>query len=354
MQLAIGEVIYKLRKENRVTQEQLANAVGVSVPAVSKWESGGAYPDITLLPSIARYFNTSIDCLLKYEKDLSNDDVIKITDQCSRSFEENSFEDAVRMCESFLRDYPNSMLLKLRAGSMYMTYLSKASDKEDMNRMIKRAIALLEQSALSTEDEISHTSNYLLSTLYSMDGDNLKAEEVLSKIPKSKLNPDDMLVSIYMAQKKYEQARKLIHNNIWEKLSSIILEIARLSTLCQMENSAKYAEELLFLQRQVIKLFEVEPVFLQSNSLHLAEYHIKQQNKEKALEYIEEFAGCIFKLKSRDLSGHKMFGSMKFAGTHPSEKFINSSVVKLFEQNPEFDFIRDDERFQEILKRFKG
>ena len=40
MELSIGKVIFELRKKNGVTQEQLANAVGVSVPAVSKWETG--------------------------------------------------------------------------------------------------------------------------------------------------------------------------------------------------------------------------------------------------------------------------------------------------------------------------
>lgn len=40
MDLPIGKIIYTLRKKNRVTQEQLAGAVGVSVPAVSKWETG--------------------------------------------------------------------------------------------------------------------------------------------------------------------------------------------------------------------------------------------------------------------------------------------------------------------------
>ncbi|MCC3869924.1 helix-turn-helix domain-containing protein [Terrisporobacter mayombei] len=66
MKLEIGQVIYKLRKEKNITQEALAKTVGVSVAAVSKWESNNSYPDIALLPSIARFFNTSIDKLLNY------------------------------------------------------------------------------------------------------------------------------------------------------------------------------------------------------------------------------------------------------------------------------------------------
>lgn len=58
----IGAVIAKLRKSKGVTQEELANYVGVSAQAVSKWENGGV-PDTELLPKIADYFKISIDSL---------------------------------------------------------------------------------------------------------------------------------------------------------------------------------------------------------------------------------------------------------------------------------------------------
>lgn len=58
----IGSVIYRLRKEKGVTQEELSKYVGVSAQAVSKWENGGV-PDTELLPKIADYFAVSIDIL---------------------------------------------------------------------------------------------------------------------------------------------------------------------------------------------------------------------------------------------------------------------------------------------------
>ena len=73
MKLSIGEVIVTKRKEKSWTQEQLANAVGVSTPAVSKWETGATYPDITLLSPIARALNTTVDELLSYQNELSAD-----------------------------------------------------------------------------------------------------------------------------------------------------------------------------------------------------------------------------------------------------------------------------------------
>lgn len=59
--LAIGDVIHKLRNDKGIIQEQLANFIGLSTAAVSKWESGISYPDIILLAIIAAFLNVSID-----------------------------------------------------------------------------------------------------------------------------------------------------------------------------------------------------------------------------------------------------------------------------------------------------
>ena len=65
----IGKQIASLRKEKGIKQEELANYVGVSTQAVSKWERGCAYPDLTLLVPIARLISVSIDELFGYEKE---------------------------------------------------------------------------------------------------------------------------------------------------------------------------------------------------------------------------------------------------------------------------------------------
>ena len=63
-ELKVGARIAKLRNENNITQIELAEKLGVTDLAVSKWETGGGFPDITLLPQIADIFNVSVDYLL--------------------------------------------------------------------------------------------------------------------------------------------------------------------------------------------------------------------------------------------------------------------------------------------------
>ena len=69
MLINIGKIIRELRRRDGRTQEMLASALGVTSQAVSCWESGGSYPDMELLPSIANYFGVSIDELFGYEND---------------------------------------------------------------------------------------------------------------------------------------------------------------------------------------------------------------------------------------------------------------------------------------------
>ncbi|MBR6644478.1 MAG: helix-turn-helix transcriptional regulator [Clostridia bacterium] len=69
MQLELGQRIRKLRQRDGRTQEALAEAIGVTSQAVSRWESNGGYPDIEMIPSIANYFGITIDELFGYNND---------------------------------------------------------------------------------------------------------------------------------------------------------------------------------------------------------------------------------------------------------------------------------------------
>ena len=63
-----SEIFKTLRKEKHLTQEQIAEILGVSPQAVSRWENSATFPDVTLLPQIAGYFDTTVDELLGITK----------------------------------------------------------------------------------------------------------------------------------------------------------------------------------------------------------------------------------------------------------------------------------------------
>ena len=80
MTLLIGENIKRLRRELNLTQEELATHLGISFQSISKWERGEGYPDITMLPSLANYFNISIDELVGMSEVVKSEKYKEIND----------------------------------------------------------------------------------------------------------------------------------------------------------------------------------------------------------------------------------------------------------------------------------
>ena len=111
MKLFIGETLKKLRCERDLTQEELAAHLGISFQAISKWERSEGYPDITLLPTIARYFGISVDELLGIDKLASAEEYERI----NREYEENRKKEMRRenvvLMKNALTLYPNDPLL---------------------------------------------------------------------------------------------------------------------------------------------------------------------------------------------------------------------------------------------------
>ena len=71
-----SEIFKALRKDKQLTQEQAAEIFGVSPQAISRWENATSYPDITQLPNIAAYFETTVDDLLGVRKTVKKQKIV--------------------------------------------------------------------------------------------------------------------------------------------------------------------------------------------------------------------------------------------------------------------------------------
>lgn len=88
--LKISEIIKAKRRERELTQEELANILGVTKAAVSKWETAESYPDITMLPRIAQLFHITMDELFGYSLEF---EPLQIINQYSAGFALSDIED---------------------------------------------------------------------------------------------------------------------------------------------------------------------------------------------------------------------------------------------------------------------
>lgn len=115
----LAEKLKSLRAEKNVSQEKLALYLNVSSQAVSKWENNISYPDIQLLPDIARFFGVTIDELIQTEK-IDND---KLYDDYSNRacdlFRDGRYADALQIWKEAYRKMPNDIRVKEMLMSSY-------------------------------------------------------------------------------------------------------------------------------------------------------------------------------------------------------------------------------------------
>lgn len=116
--MQIGETIRKYRKERNMTQEEMAKRLGVTPPAVNKWENGNSYPDIMLLAPIARLLDISVDTLLSFRGELTDEEIRQIMSEADEKFKNHSYEEAFAFIRKMLEKYPNSEQLAWQLALM--------------------------------------------------------------------------------------------------------------------------------------------------------------------------------------------------------------------------------------------
>lgn len=353
--LSLGEIIVKERKHRGITQEELARAVGVSTSAVSKWECGNTYPDITLLSPIARFLGITVDQLLSFEPELSTDEVMCINRKCAEKFETCSLTEAVDFSESFVKQYPNSMLLKLRTGAMFQQYIASAKSEEETMQLVDKAVELIKTVSECYDTDLKHSALYVLSSLYVVKEEFDKAEEALNSIPKSYPDTKSMLASIYCLKGELKNAEKLEQQELFSNVTSAFMHIESLCGLKVKMKEMNEALNLAALARRILEVFDLQDQYAYSNSLMYASIYTALEDKEKTLQWIERFVEDAMRFSKRQaITQIPVFSSLEFMKPIVSQDYLNKNMVRILTDDDKFDFVKDDPRYETILQTLKS
>lgn len=153
MRLELSQNIKKYRKEMSLTQEELAETFGVTVGAVSKWESGSTVPDIMTMMELADFFNVSMDVLLGYN--LSSKSIDDIYHRLCNLTTEQKLDEAVSEAEKALVRYPTCFKIIMACATLYNVLFINGGKEDDA----KHAVELYERALkyFSQNDNLSVT-----------------------------------------------------------------------------------------------------------------------------------------------------------------------------------------------------
>lgn len=222
MNIKIAENIKRLRKQEDLTQEELANILGVSFQAVSRWERDEGYPDITFLPTIANYFEITIDELMGMQQMKNEQNLYNVHKRNNEYIRDKEFDKAEKLLREALKTFPNEYgLLTGLAMALYF----KNIESEIALESIKEAITLCERVLKgSTNEKLRSTTRVSLCLLYKSIGNDDKAIESAKTLPHF-WESRELIVPALFEKLEYEtklkESIKLILSTIHEKINDI-------------------------------------------------------------------------------------------------------------------------------------
>lgn len=205
MDLNLGNVIKRLRAEHSVKQEELAEYLGISFQAVSKWETGTTLPDITLLPKLAAFFGIRIDELfsVNHEDELERIDIMlqreAMTDQ--------NYSYAKRVLDGILRENPDDISAIKRYAKVYLSKTN--TDLLAAGRMLEKAMELspLDEEVYSLYRAVRGGSEYK----YHSDNDwFIRVCEPYAKKYPQNYSLYRMLIEAMIGKKYFDRAEELL------------------------------------------------------------------------------------------------------------------------------------------------
>lgn len=149
MKLNIGNTIKYLRKNKDITQEELADILGVSYQSVSRWETGACYPDMELLPIISDFFGVTVDKLLGVNEKAEQEKVNQYLNKFQKAISKGKVYDCIAIAREGIAEYPNNFALLNKL--MYALFIAGDWDgnipewKENMEKFDAEITALGER-----------------------------------------------------------------------------------------------------------------------------------------------------------------------------------------------------------------
>jgi len=364
--IQIGHMIATNRKMKGITQEELANHLGVSKPAVSKWESGQSYPDILLLPELASYFNITVDQLIGYEPQMTKEDVNKLYHKLAEAFSREPFEKVYDEVLEYIRKYFSCWQLQHQLGILLINHSSLAGSPERMNEVLERALEIFLRVEKSCEDVPLAKQALQMEALCHLSLQRpSEAIDILENMYEHQMSTESLLVRAYEMKGDIVKAKEHLHGYTFVNLITILDSAGNYFQL--YANQSDRIDQYYHLFTKLCELFEVEqlhPAMLVRIHLAAAIAYMGCGNKKAAMEVLEKYADLIIRSNKGNFTFHsnRIFDALdgylngaEIDGSMPrSSEVIWNDLKKVVFSNPVFAELEAEPQYQQMKRRLES
>ena len=293
MNINIAGNLKRLRKGKDLTQDELAGFLGISFQAISKWERGDGYPDITFLPVLANFFNVTIDALVGMDEIRSAERLDEIHAQWKENNANGKNAENILLMRETLKTYPNDYLCMVQL----VTSLEKCkSAPEETARNRAEAIELSERIIEHCPDtEIRNAVLFNICHSYWKSGDTEKAVKRARQLPTIYKTQENALVLFLKGEERIRVGQQAV----------IAIIVSLFQQVLAMTDTGHYSpEEKITVLKECCEIADILfenndiPAVLRckvSALMKTADIALEQGNKEAAIGFLQSAADNVLK-----------------------------------------------------------
>ena len=347
--MKIHEIISKKRIEKGYTQEQMASFLGVSTPAVNKWEKAISYPDITLLPALARLLDTDLNTLLSFQDDLTKDEVGQFMNELALAAQTDGIDRAFHMALKKIHEYPSCDLLLLYTAltleGLILTYTGNTKATPYMDTLEE----FYTRASKSCDPAVSSHAKAMLISKHRKRKEFDAARRLLNELPDTTLyNKKQLEATLCQEEGNLEQAAQIIEGKILSEISGVQSALFTLVEIAVKEHHLSEAEQLTEIAKETGRLFD-----LWDCNSHIADFQlaVAQRDTGECLRALEKMLPGLCQEWKPDHS--PLYRHLSMKGTNMGSRMLSGILNELEDtENHEYDFLREDTRIQNLLDQY--
>lgn len=338
--MAFSDILKQLRLKNSMTQEDLAETLGLTPQAVSRWENDAAFPDSTIIRKLAYMFDVTTDYLLEVDHSQMKKEIGHLI---LRSFDEPEPEDGAALLRDALNDYPrNENLMHALSNLLHHKIYLPAPDGENAQAALREARRLMEQLYART-GSIEHLTSLL--HILRDAGMTERGNKLLQSLHTSYGVREEMTIEFAVGEDRIRQIRKYAYT-LLDKLNRYVHMLG--------SDELLPAEERITILRQ---MFEADRTLVPDDRecfwhwnastipYELAKLYSQSGEADEAIRWLK----ITRKASERNYTPPVRLNSPVFRGTEVCRngRFGEDWMLKVM-GDPCFDNIRDNPRFEAI------
>ena len=215
--MSIGSTIKRLRREKDITQEQLAECLGITSRAISQWECDRTAPDISQIPALCHIFDVSSDVLLGIDIEKNNEEIKKYLDTARSLCHQGKWEEYTAILREANKKFPRDYkIMQTLAEAIVSEYSRKGIKKYDeVFELCNRILAEC------TDSKIRYEAIETLGIAYDYAGKKDEMLKLAEEMPRARFSYENFMVYRWEGNKAIKERQKYIEFLLHELLSMI-------------------------------------------------------------------------------------------------------------------------------------